>query len=177
MESGQQHQQYNYGPPTTQPPPRASPNGQHAMMQQPSLLPPIHHGGLPSQPQYAAHPGQYVPPSQYSQYQNGAMQPAPMPSTVAPTAQNGMMRFSLPPAPVDARGMTASRHKKEIKRRTKTGCLTCRKRRIKVCREHCVRDRWTVAGARSQEARRISSGRDRQANSLSNEARVKRAHH
>ena len=26
-----------------------------------------------------------------------------------------------------------SKHKKDIKRRTKTGCLTCRKRRIKVC--------------------------------------------
>lgn len=29
--------------------------------------------------------------------------------------------------------MSGGRHKKEIKRRTKTGCLTCRKRRIKVC--------------------------------------------
>ena len=28
--------------------------------------------------------------------------------------------------------MSGGRHKKEIKRRTKTGCLTCRKRRIKV---------------------------------------------
>lgn len=28
--------------------------------------------------------------------------------------------------------LSASRHKKEVKRRTKTGCLTCRKRRIKV---------------------------------------------
>ncbi len=28
--------------------------------------------------------------------------------------------------------------KKEIKRRTKTGCLTCRKRRIKVCFESSV---------------------------------------
>lgn len=29
--------------------------------------------------------------------------------------------------------LSGSRHKKEVKRRTKTGCLTCRKRRIKVC--------------------------------------------
>lgn len=32
----------------------------------------------------------------------------------------------------DANKMLSSRHKKEVKRRTKTGCLTCRKRRIKV---------------------------------------------
>ena len=31
--------------------------------------------------------------------------------------------------------MSGGRHKKEIKRRTKTGCLTCRKRRIKVRRK------------------------------------------
>lgn len=29
--------------------------------------------------------------------------------------------------------LSGGRHKKEVKRRTKTGCLTCRKRRIKVC--------------------------------------------
>ncbi|OAX83425.1 hypothetical protein ACJ72_02224, partial [Emergomyces africanus] len=29
------------------------------------------------------------------------------------------------------RGLSSGRHKKEVKRRTKTGCLTCRKRRIK----------------------------------------------
>lgn len=33
--------------------------------------------------------------------------------------------------------LSAQRHKKEVKRRTKTGCLTCRKRRIKVCIEWC----------------------------------------
>lgn len=44
-----------------------------------------------------------------------------------------MMRYALPPQPaMDARAMPGGRHKKEIKRRTKTGCLTCRKRRIKV---------------------------------------------
>ncbi|KXJ91642.1 hypothetical protein Micbo1qcDRAFT_194715 [Microdochium bolleyi] len=37
----------------------------------------------------------------------------------------------------DAHGMFgANRHKKEIKRRTKTGCLTCRKRRIKCDETH-----------------------------------------
>ena len=41
------------------------------------------------------------------------------------------VRYPLP-APTDGRVMSGGRHKKEIKRRTKTGCLTCRKRRIKV---------------------------------------------
>ena len=41
------------------------------------------------------------------------------------------LRYPLP-APPDGRIMSGGRHKKEIKRRTKTGCLTCRKRRIKV---------------------------------------------
>lgn len=41
------------------------------------------------------------------------------------------VRYPLPP-PSDGRVMSGGRHKKEIKRRTKTGCLTCRKRRIKV---------------------------------------------
>lgn len=43
---------------------------------------------------------------------------------------NDQMRYQLPG---DANKMlSSSRHKKEVKRRTKTGCLTCRKRRIKV---------------------------------------------
>ncbi|KAH9823708.1 White-opaque regulator 1 [Teratosphaeria destructans] len=43
------------------------------------------------------------------------------------------MRYAaIPPqASLDARQMSGGRHKKEIKRRTKTGCMTCRKRRIK----------------------------------------------
>src|SRR4051812_16880807 len=36
---------------------------------------------------------------------------------------------SAPPHPLAS---PESKHKKEIKRRTKTGCLTCRTRRIKV---------------------------------------------
>ncbi|KAI0396402.1 hypothetical protein F5Y17DRAFT_119664 [Xylariaceae sp. FL0594] len=44
-------------------------------------------------------------------------------------------RYALPPrgpSPV----LTGTRHKKEIRRRTKTGCLTCRKRRIKCDEQH-----------------------------------------
>ncbi|KAI0126226.1 hypothetical protein BJ170DRAFT_464255 [Xylariales sp. AK1849] len=44
-------------------------------------------------------------------------------------------RYALPPS--DPRNMMAGpRNKKEIKRRTKTGCLTCRKRRIKCDEQH-----------------------------------------
>ncbi|KAK3943246.1 transcriptional regulatory protein moc3 [Diplogelasinospora grovesii] len=48
------------------------------------------------------------------------------------------MRYALPPTlPPDPRiAMSGGRHKKEIKRRTKTGCLTCRKRRIKCDEAH-----------------------------------------
>ncbi|KAI1810409.1 hypothetical protein GGS20DRAFT_187511 [Poronia punctata] len=44
-------------------------------------------------------------------------------------------RYALPPGGPGA-ALTGSRHKKEIKRRTKTGCLTCRKRRIKCDELH-----------------------------------------
>jgi white-opaque regulator 2 len=40
---------------------------------------------------------------------------------------------TLPISPTEShRLISGGRHKKEVKRRTKTGCLTCRKRRIKV---------------------------------------------
>lgn len=130
MEAAQQ--QYHYTSSSLQQLARPSPNAQ-SVMHQANLLPPIHQSAMQSQPQYAAQPTHYVPANQYAHYQNGAMQPAPMPSNVAATGQNGMMRFPIPQAPLDSRQMSSSRHKKEIKRRTKTGCLTCRKRRIKVC--------------------------------------------
>ncbi|KAL2176994.1 uncharacterized protein P884DRAFT_243757 [Thermothelomyces heterothallicus CBS 202.75] len=48
------------------------------------------------------------------------------------------MRFAIPPGMAhDPRiALSGGRHKKEIKRRTKTGCLTCRKRRIKCDEAH-----------------------------------------
>ncbi|KAH6635723.1 hypothetical protein B0J18DRAFT_343970, partial [Chaetomium sp. MPI-SDFR-AT-0129] len=48
------------------------------------------------------------------------------------------MRFALAPGMAhDPRiSLSGGRHKKEIKRRTKTGCLTCRKRRIKCDEAH-----------------------------------------
>jgi hypothetical protein len=51
-----------------------------------------------------------------------------------PLDANGM-RYALLPD-LDPRVILANRQKKEIKRRTKTGCLTCRKRRIKCDEGH-----------------------------------------
>ena len=116
---------------------RDSPSQHH-----PQHLPPIHQyeGGstMQSQPPYVPSPmnGAQMPPhpQQYNphqyQYQNGAMQPAPMPSN----GQNGMLRFPIPPQNPIPMGHARGAKNKEVKRRTKTGCLTCRKRRIKVSR-------------------------------------------
>jgi hypothetical protein len=61
-------------------------------------------------------------------------------------APSGMQSNGYPPhmgyqTPIgtpqhNANQLPGSRHKKEIKRRTKTGCLTCRKRRIKCDEGH-----------------------------------------
>ncbi|GAB7363866.1 hypothetical protein MBLNU230_g4430t1 [Neophaeotheca triangularis] len=93
-----------------------------------------HYGTQPPPLQQHPHQQQQPPyiPTQYP-YSNGAIQPASLPSNVAPQTQNGVMRYPIPPqTPIDSRQMSGGRHKKEIKRRTKTGCLTCRKRRIKT---------------------------------------------
>lgn len=83
----------------------------------------------PPPPQQQPQPGQ-VPP-QSMQYYLAPGQPYP----TQPGDPNAHMRFgSIPIPPADSRIMSGGRHKKEIKRRTKTGCLTCRKRRIKVRR-------------------------------------------
>lgn len=114
---------------------RGSPSGAAPMS-----LPSIQHfegqGAMQSQHQYVP-AGQingapmYPPP-----YNPGLVQyqsPTPTMPSNAPNGQNGVMRYAIPHNPMDARAMSGGRHKKEIKRRTKTGCLTCRKRRIKVC--------------------------------------------
>ncbi|KZF26403.1 hypothetical protein L228DRAFT_242866 [Xylona heveae TC161] len=70
----------------------------------------------------------------------GVYYPPPQPHAYPPPGQHPGMAMSphsrYPiPAP-DGRIMSGGRHKKEIKRRTKTGCLTCRKRRIKCDEAH-----------------------------------------
>ncbi|TAQ88480.1 hypothetical protein B7494_g3189 [Chlorociboria aeruginascens] len=83
------------------------------------LPPPVAQmGGGP----YYHNQGQTLPQPPHHQYPNVTSDPA------------GQMRYALPVT--DARVMSGGRHKKEIKRRTKTGCLTCRKRRIKCDEQH-----------------------------------------
>jgi hypothetical protein len=53
---------------------------------------------------------------------------------------NAQMRYQLPGDP--NKMLSSGRHKKEVKRRTKTGCLTCRKRRIKVCNFEHEKTQW-----------------------------------
>lgn len=64
----------------------------------------------------------------------------PPPSLAHPShitsSPNQPLRYPLPSVGNTERIMSGGRHKKEIKRRTKTGCLTCRKRRIKCDEAH-----------------------------------------
>ncbi|OBU01668.2 hypothetical protein VE01_00167 [Pseudogymnoascus verrucosus] len=92
------------------------------------------------QQQHAQHMGSQLPPPVAQMggpyYHNNQTLPHPSHQysnvTSDPTGQN--MRYALPGP--DNRVMSGGRHKKEIKRRTKTGCLTCRKRRIKCDEAH-----------------------------------------
>ncbi|KAI9735246.1 MAG: hypothetical protein M1834_001836 [Cirrosporium novae-zelandiae] len=145
-------QAYAYPPPQQQQnvePYRNSPTGSNVSL--PSLnLPPIRNINQSGQQQ----PGQQQQQPTTPQQQPAV--PAPVGSPLPPSmgnmgpyypqppgqnmpqmsvTSNQPMRYALPAAP-DARIMSGGRHKKEIKRRTKTGCLTCRKRRIKCDEGH-----------------------------------------
>lgn len=125
---------------------RASPTGSNMAL--PSLsLPPIRamDGQAQLQQQQAVpqpQTGSPLPPSvtPMSTYYPPTGQPMPYAGqqmNVTSSPQNVTMRYALPQQGVlGERIMSGGRHKKEIKRRTKTGCLTCRKRRIKVCGLH-----------------------------------------
>jgi hypothetical protein len=110
----------------------------------PLSLPPLRAMEGPGQPQgqhppaqvgipMAGHPMQYYPgPPQAMAHPGQSMH------NMA-TAQ--LMRYPIPAqGGGDARMLSGGRHKKEIKRRTKTGCLTCRKRRIKVSCDMLFKD-------------------------------------
>jgi hypothetical protein len=99
-----------------QPPP---PQPQQSQQSMGSPLPPPPHG-MPQYYGHPAHPHPHAPPGQQ------------MMANMGPAQFNAAMRYQLPPQHGDQRVLSGGRHKKEIKRRTKTGCLTCRKRRIKV---------------------------------------------
>lgn len=134
---------------TPAPVPAAAPvhtqNGNHPQHHQP---PPPQHlpppapahitNGTP--PQYPPH-GHAPPPPSYTYPPEAGMQQAPssMQSNGGPV--NGYaphMGYQVPLGTphLNATQLPGTRHKKEIKRRTKTGCLTCRKRRIKCDEGH-----------------------------------------
>ena len=107
----------------------------------PRHLPPLsyYNSGrqIPQEPQYVQQQAFYRNMQPPSPYNFGPGTRIPLPSTADP---------SLMVAP--------ARHKtKEVKRRTKTGCLTCRKRRIKVriiisllCYSHFIFQRYQPCG-------------------------------
>ena len=134
---------YAYPPPQGQPPPdhfRHSPSASASNATLPPVsLPPLRSidgqqsaGGGPHPPppqllpQGAGQQGGQTIPSIHGYYAHG---PPGMqhPGAVWP---NNPRYAAIP----QGQSMAAGRGKKEIKRRTKTGCLTCRKRRIKVRR-------------------------------------------
>ncbi|KAF2651918.1 hypothetical protein K491DRAFT_74937 [Lophiostoma macrostomum CBS 122681] len=137
---------YTYPPPQGQPNPdayRGSPQGSN-MSLPPLNLPPIRlqdgQAQQAPQPQPGQPPmGSPLPPPQHGmpQYYAHAGHPPPgQPMNLGP-GPHLQMRYQLPPQ-AEQRILSGGRHKKEIKRRTKTGCLTCRKRRIKCDEAHPV---------------------------------------
>jgi len=128
----------------------AQPHGQHAEpYRPPHMSHTLPHGSvsLPPlrSPIEASLPHPMAPPIHSPVYMSG---PPPPPSTYysnapilshIPAMHSGIpgtpvevMRYPLPMMAPNTAMLGGARHKKEIKRRTKTGCMTCRKRRIKV---------------------------------------------
>ena len=135
---------------------RGSPTGSNVSL--PSLnLPPIRMmDGRPSSQPQLTQPG--TPPPQSTFMPMNSSLPLPMNQFYAPTQTlpppqhmhitsdpNQQSRYPVPP-PADGRLMSGGKHKKEIKRRTKTGCLTCRKRRIKVWMYFVYEERAYLGG-------------------------------
>ncbi|GAD94587.1 C6 finger domain protein, putative [Paecilomyces variotii No. 5] len=138
------------------------PAGTVAQQQQsaPMNLPSIH--SVDGRQQFS--PQQPAPAAQTTQAPIGSPLPSSMPP-MPPMGQympgyapgmpqmgvppNAQMRYQIPGDP--SKMLSGARHKKEVKRRTKTGCLTCRKRRIKcdeghpVCR-NCVKSKRECLG-------------------------------
>ncbi|KAL4881991.1 hypothetical protein BJY04DRAFT_207180 [Aspergillus karnatakaensis] len=152
----QQPQQHHYSPhqnAPTQHQPQQSPAPLHQQPhQQPQHGPDMYHNHHSASP----------PLNNSMQGQPSHIPQAPIGSPMPPMASvsqymagypgmnsGGQMHYQLQG---DASKMlSGSRHKKEVKRRTKTGCLTCRKRRIKcdeghpVCR-NCVKSKRECLG-------------------------------
>ncbi|KAL4776504.1 hypothetical protein BDW60DRAFT_213887 [Aspergillus nidulans var. acristatus] len=151
----QQPAQHHYSPQQNTPTPQAQaplPQQQHQQPHQQSQQPPeMYNNHHNASPPHTNPPMQG--PAQIPQAPIGSPMP-PMSSVSQYMAgypsmnSGGQMHYQLQG---DANKMLSSRHKKEVKRRTKTGCLTCRKRRIKcdeghpVCR-NCVKSKRECLG-------------------------------
>ncbi|KAJ5665996.1 transcriptional regulator family: Fungal Specific TF [Penicillium maclennaniae] len=140
---------YHYSPTPQQPDGQQPPQGQsqHQFQSQPpnyqQQSPDMYHnpGGFSSVNSNSGNNGQGQP-GQVPQAPIGSPMPAHMPPMASmgqymtgypsngPQNPNSQMRYPLPGDPNKI--LSGGRHKKEVKRRTKTGCLTCRKRRIKL---------------------------------------------
>ncbi|EAW10617.1 putative C6 finger domain protein [Aspergillus clavatus NRRL 1] len=154
------HYQHQYQPPQHYAPPQHQQQNQPSQQQyqQPSSdmyqnhqSPPTHMNGpsqqshIPQAPIGSPMPSNMPPMSSTDQYMAGYS------ANVAQMGYNtsAQMRYQLPGDP--NKMLSGGRHKKEVKRRTKTGCLTCRKRRIKcdeghpVCR-NCVKSKRECLG-------------------------------
>ncbi|MCJ1388670.1 hypothetical protein MMC18_001519 [Xylographa bjoerkii] len=143
----QQQQQQQQPAQASQPPSVTQHQHQHQHQQQHQLQHLQHHvqptSGQNSMGSPLAPPmGQYYPNPQQSL--------APPPPHMSGTSDpNQPLRYPLPAT--DNRMMSGGRNKKEIKRRTKTGCLTCRKRRIKCDEAHptcrnCIKSKRECLG-------------------------------
>lgn len=84
------------------------------------------HGQVPQAPIGSPMPSNMPPMTSMGQYMTGYPSNVPQPGM-----NSNQMGYPMPGDPNKL--LSGGRHKKEVKRRTKTGCLTCRKRRIKVC--------------------------------------------
>ena len=134
------NEQYRGQPPIPQPPqgPLNLPPLRSIDPRQPQVLqPPISsgpvYGGAPmGGGGYSPMPGQMPPMEAGSQYYPGPVGNPSGPYDPAGYGSNQpMLRYPLAVGDT-RRAYPAGRNKKEVKRRTKTGCMTCRKRRIKV---------------------------------------------
>ena len=128
-----------YFPPQQAPQPtsRGSPYSQPSSINlppirlNPPIPPPSSHDGSPLL-------GSPMPPSLHGFYGHSLPPPAVPNSHITSSPIHQPLRYPLPSVGNPERIMSGGRHKKEIKRRTKTGCLTCRKRRIKASVPACV---------------------------------------
>ncbi|TID21723.1 putative c6 finger domain [Venturia nashicola] len=138
--SPQMRPTYAWPPAQGQPnePYRHSPGQSNASL--PINLPPLRSIDPQSHSHSPAHPPSHQiegAVQQQGQPMPGYYPPPPLPNVQHHnhTSAPQLMRYAPIPQG-DAHMMAGSRHKKEIKRRTKTGCLTCRKRRIKCDEQH-----------------------------------------